>query len=161
MILGDNIFEKDFSGDIKSFTNGGRMFAKKVKDWQRFGVVKFDENNKAMEIVEKPTDFISDYASAGLYIFDNRVSEIAKRVKPSSRGEIEVVSVQNEYLKMGELDVRVFEGEWLDAGNFDSLLEAGNIVKQKELYKNFDPIIDQAIAEFNEEMKAIAKKKLL
>lgn len=161
MILGDNIFEDDFSDAIKTFEKGGRMFAKKVEDWQRFGVVKFDENNKAIEIVEKPQNFISDYASAGLYIFDGRVSEIAKNVTPSDRGEIEVVAVQNEYLRRGELDVRTFSGEWLDAGTFDSLLEAGNIVKQKELYKNFDPIIDAAVEEYNEELKAIAKKRLL
>ncbi len=161
MVLGDNIFEDDFSKEIKSFEKGGRMFAKRVNDWQRFGVVKFDENNKAVEIVEKPKDFISDYASAGLYIFDGRVSEIARKVIPSDRGEIEVVAVQNEYLRMGELDVRIFEGEWLDAGTFDSLLEAGNIVKNKEIYKKFDPMIDEAIREYNEELKAIAKKKLI
>lgn len=160
MILGDNIFEDDFSDAIKTFKKGGRMFAKKVEDWQRFGVVKFDEKNKAVEIVEKPKSFISNYASAGLYIFDNKVSEIAKNVKPSDRGEIEVVAVQNEYLRLGKLDVRTFSGEWLDAGTFDSLLEAGNIVKQKELNKKFDPIIDKAIAEFNEEFKILAKKKL-
>jgi len=160
MILGDNIFEDDFAEAIKTFKKGGRMFAKKVEDWQRFGVVKFDEDNKAVEIVEKPKDFISDYASAGLYIFDNRVSEIAKNVKPSDRGEIEVVAVQNEYLKLRELDVQIFSGEWLDAGTFDSLLEASNVVKSKKLYQRFDPIIEEAIKEFNEELKILAKKRL-
>lgn len=161
MILGDNIFENDFSAAIKKFKSGGHVFAKKVADPERFGVVKFDENNKATRIVEKPKKWLSDYAVTGLYIFDNRVVEIAKNITPSERGEIEITSVNNAYLKLGELQVSTFEGEWLDAGTFDSLLEAGMIVKNKEIYKNFDPLIDKAIAEFNEELKAIAKKKLL
>lgn len=160
MILGDNIFENDFSEAIKNFTSGGHVFAKKVKDPERFGVVKFDENNKATEVVEKPTEWISDFAVTGLYIYDNRVVEIAKNATPSERGEIEITSLQNFYLQAGELKVSTFEGEWLDAGTFDSLLEAGNVVKNKEIYKNFDPIINQAIAEFNEELKVLAKKRL-
>jgi glucose-1-phosphate thymidylyltransferase len=161
MILGDNIFEDDFSEAIKKFTSGGHVFAKKVSDPERFGVVKFDENNKAMQIVEKPKEWLSDFAVTGLYIFDNRVVEIAKSITPSERGEIEITSVNNAYLEMGELQVSTFEGEWLDAGTFDSLLEAGMIVKNKEIYKKFDPLIDEAIAEFNEELKMIAKKRLL
>jgi glucose-1-phosphate thymidylyltransferase len=161
MILGDNIFENDFSEAIKNFKSGGHVFAKKVPDPERFGVVKFDENNKAMQIVEKPKKWLSDYAVTGLYIFDNRVVEIAKNITPSERGEIEITSVNNAYLELGELQVSTFEGEWLDAGTFDSLLEAGMIVKKKEIYKQFDPLIDEAIVEFNEELKVIAKKKLL
>jgi len=161
MILGDNIFENDFSEAIKNFQSGGHVFAKKVSDPERFGVVQFDENNKAIGIEEKPTKPRSNFAVTGLYIYDNRVVEIAKNVVPSPRGEIEITSVNNSYLEMGELRVSTFEGEWLDAGTFDSLLEAGNIVKKKGIYKNFDPLIDSAIAEFNEELKAIAKKRLL
>lgn len=161
MILGDNIFENDLSNDIKNFSSGGHVFAKKVPDPERFGVVKFDENNKAVQIVEKPKVWISDYAVTGLYIYDNRVIEAAKNVKPSQRGEIEITSLHNYYLNLGELNVSTIEGDWLDAGTFDSLLEAGNIVKKKELYKNFDPLIDEAVLEFNEELKAIAKKRLL
>jgi len=161
MILGDNIFEDDLSESIKNFKSGGRVFAKKVTDPERFGVVKFNDNNKALEIIEKPKEWISDYAVTGLYVYDNRVVNIAKSITPSDRGEIEITSINNKYLELGELDVKKIEGEWLDAGTFDSLLEAGNIVKQKKLYKNFDPLIDSAIAEFNEELKAIAKKKLL
>lgn len=161
MILGDNIFENNFSEAIKSFKSGGHVFAKKVSDPERFGVVKFDDNMKALEIIEKPKEWISDYAVTGLYIYDNRVVDIAKKIQPSDRGEIEITAVNNEYLKLGELKVTTVEGEWLDAGTFDSLLEAGNIVKKKKIYEKFDPIIDQAIAEFNEELKNIAKKKLL
>lgn len=161
MILGDNIFEDDLSAEIKNFASGGQVFAKKVADPERFGVVKFDENNKAVKIIEKPKTWISDFAVTGLYVYDSRVAEIAKKIQPSERGEIEITSVNNCYLELGELKVSTVSGEWLDAGTFDSLLEAGNIVKKKELYKNFDPLIDSAIQEFNEELKAIAKKRLL
>lgn len=161
MVLGDNIFEDDLSSDIRNFTKGGQVFAKKVTDPERFGVVKFDENGKAVQIVEKPQNFVSDFAVTGLYTYDNRVVDIAKEMKPSDRGEIEITDINRKFLEMGELAVKKIEGEWLDAGTYDSLLEAGNIVKEKEIYKKFDPLIDQAIAEFNEELKAIAKKKLL
>jgi glucose-1-phosphate thymidylyltransferase len=161
MVLGDNIFEKDFSQEIKNFQSGGMIFAKKVPDPERYGVVKFDENNNAIEIKEKPVDWISDYAIPGLYVYDSRVVEAAKNSKPSERGEIEITELHNYYLNLGELKVSTFEGEWLDAGTFDSLLEASRIVKEKEIYKNFDPIINEAIKQFNEELKTLAKKKLL
>jgi glucose-1-phosphate thymidylyltransferase len=161
MVLGDNIFEDDFSKDIQNFQSGGKIFAKKVSDWQRFGIVKFDKNNKAVKIVEKPKEWISDYAIPGLYIFDNRVSGAAKKVTPSERGEIEITSIHNFYLEKGELEVGIVEGEWLDAGTFDALLEAGKIVKEKNIYKNFDPLINKAIEEFNEELKILAKKRLI
>lgn len=160
MILGDNIFEDDFSEEIKKFKSGGHVFAKKVPDPERFGVVRFDNNMKALEIIEKPKQWISDYAVTGLYIYDNKVKKIATEIKPSERGEIEITAINNEYLQRGELIVSVSEGEWLDAGTFDSLLEAGNIVKEKKLYQNFDPIINQSIDEFNQELKEIAEKKL-
>lgn len=161
MILGDNIYENDLAENIKNFKSGGTVFAKQVPDPERFGVVKFDETGKAISVIEKPTEFVSDYAITGLYLYDNRVIEIAKRLAPSDRGEIEITDINKKYLEMGELAVEKIEGAWLDAGTFDSLLEAGNIVKEKELYKKFDPLIDEAIAEFNAELKNIAKKKLL
>lgn len=161
MVLGDNIFEDDLSESIRNFKSGGTVFAKKVPDPERFGVVKFDEKGKAIEIVEKPKKFLSDYALTGLYVYDKRVSEIARNLEPSDRGEIEVTDINKRYLEMGELAVQKIEGAWLDAGTFDALLEAGNIVKEKGIYKKFDPLIDKAIAEFNEELKTIAKKKLL
>jgi len=161
MILGDNIFEDDFSRVIKNFRSGGQIFAKKVPDPERYGVVKFDKSGKAVQIVEKPVDWISDYAIPGLYIYDSRVCLAAKNAKPSERGEKEITSIHNYYLEKGVLQVSTFEGEWLDAGTFDTLLEAGKIVKEKEIYKNFDPQIEKAIEEFNAEMKTIAKKQLL
>ena len=161
MILGDNIFEDDFSGEIKSFKSGGHIFARKVSDPERYGVVKFDENGKALQIEEKPKEWISDYAIPGLYVFDNRCIEAAKKATPSERGEKEITSIHNYYLEKGELTVSAFEGAWLDAGTFDSLLEAGKIVKEKEIYKKFDPIINQAIEKFNQELKDLAKKRLM
>ena len=161
MILGDNIFEDDLAEDIKNFQSGGMVFAKKVPDPERFGVVKFDENGKAEKIVEKPKEFLSDYALTGLYVYDQRVVDIAKNLAPSDRGEIEITDINKKYLELEELTVKKIEGAWLDAGTFDSLLEAGNVVKNKKLYQKFDPLINQAIREFNEELKIIAKKKLL
>ncbi len=131
MILGDNIFEDDFTDQIKNFKGGGLVFAKKVHDPERFGVVKFDEKMKVIEIKEKPKEWMSDFALTGLYVFDNRCVEIAKSLQPSERGELEITDVQNWYLQKGELNVAMVENEWIDAGTFDSLLEAQNLAKNK------------------------------
>ena len=131
MILGDNIFEDDFSEDLKSFKGGAKVFAKYVNDPERFGVVKFDEDNKAQKLVEKPQEYLSNHAVTGLYVCDHRVVEIAKNLKPSGRGELEIVDVLNAYLEKGELDVAMVKGEWLDAGTFDSLLKAQNFAKER------------------------------
>lgn len=160
MILGDNIFEDDLSESIKNFKSGGMIFAKNVSDPERFGIVEFDNEGKALSIEEKPQKPKSNFCVTGAYIYDNRVIEIAKNIQPSERGEIEITTVNNIFLKKNELAVKKIEGEWLDAGTFDSLLEAGNIVREKKIYKNFDPIIDEAIADFNEELKILAKKRL-
>jgi len=160
LILGDNIFEDDFSKEIKNFQSGGHVFVKKVSDPERFGVVKFDENNKAVEIVEKPTEYVSDFAVTGLYLYDNRCVEIAKNMAPSDRGELEITDVNKKYLEEEELVVTVFDGAWLDAGTPDSLLEAGNIVKEKNISKNFHPVLEEAINEFNAELKTRSKKRL-
>lgn len=161
LILGDNIFEDDFSKEIKMFKSGGQVFVKKVQDPERLGVVKFDKNGKALKIVEKPKGWISDFAVTGLYIYDSKVVSLAKSLRPSDRGEIEITDLNNLYLKKNELRVKIFEGEWLDAGTFNSLLKAGNVVKQKKLYKKFHPLVDKAIVEFNAELKEICKKKLI
>lgn len=131
MILGDNIFEDDFSEDIKNFKGGAKIFAKKVSDPERFGVVKFDKNMKAEKIVEKPQEYLSNYAVTGLYIYDKRVVEIAKEMKASPRGELEITDVNNWFLAKGEIEVAEVKGEWLDAGTFDSLLRAQNFAKEK------------------------------
>lgn len=131
MILGDNIFEDDFSDDIKNFRKGAKIFAKEVSDPERFGVVKFDKNKKAEKIVEKPQSYLSNYAVTGLYVYDNKVVKAAKEIKPSSRGELEITDLNNWYLERGELNVAMVEGEWLDAGTFDSLLKAQSFAKEK------------------------------
>ena len=161
LILGDNIFEDDFFSAVKNFKSGGQIFAVKAFDPERSGVVKFNAKGHAEMIVEKPKQWISDYIIPGLYLYDYRVCKTAKALKPSERGEIEITDLHNFYLKKGELRVSVIKGVWLDAGTFDSLLEAGNIVKNKKLYKNFHPLVDKTIAEFNEELKGICRKKLL
>jgi glucose-1-phosphate thymidylyltransferase len=133
MILGDNIFEDDFSDAIRNFKGGGHVFAKKVHDPERFGVVKFDSNMKAEKIVEKPKVHLSDYAITGLYIYDNRVVDIAQNLKPSERGELEIVDIHNWYLERGELNVSVVEGEWIDAGTVEALYRATQFIYKREL----------------------------
>jgi glucose-1-phosphate thymidylyltransferase len=136
MILGDNIFDKDFSEDIKNFESGAMVYAKKVADPERFGVVEFDENMKALSIEEKPQQPKSNYAVVGLYTFDNRVVEYAKNLQPSARGEIEVTDLNNIYLKNGEMKVNLFDTLWEDAGTFDSLLRVSNIMAEKSKTQN-------------------------
>lgn len=131
MILGDNIFEHDFTDSIKSFKSGARIFAKKVPDPERSGVVEFDENYKVLSIVEKPEHPKSDFAIVGFYIYDNKVIEYAKNLKPSDRGELEIVDLHNKYLEKRDLEVSIIEGMWEDAGTFDSLLRVNNLMAEK------------------------------
>ena len=132
MILGDNIFEHNFSMQITSFKSGGMVFAKKVDDPQRFGVVAFDKNMKAISIEEKPKKPKSNFAVVGIYTYDNRVVKYAKNLKPSERGEIEITDINNIYLKRKELQVNIIDGMWEDAGTFDSLLRASNLMAEKD-----------------------------
>jgi len=131
LILGDNIFEDDLAEDIKNFKKGGKVFAKTVPDPERFGVVEVDTNFKALSIEEKPQQPKSDLALTGLYLFDHRVVEFAKQVQPSVRGELEITDLQKRYLELGELEVAKINGDWIDAGTFDSLLRAQIFVKEK------------------------------
>lgn len=131
MILGDNIFEDDFSEYIRNFKNGGMVFAKEVGDPQRYGVIEFDNNHRVLSIVEKPENPKSQFAMVGIYILDNRASAFAKNVKPSSRGEIEIPDVINQYREKGELKVGFIKGMWEDAGTFESLLRVNNLVAEK------------------------------
>ncbi len=133
LILGDNIFHG--SGLQKLLSNidpdGGVVFAYHVLDPQRYGVVEFDENQKVMSIEEKPDKPKSNYAVPGLYFYDNEVIAISKNLKPSARGELEITSVNNEYLKRGKLKVAPMSRgtAWLDTGTFDSLMDAANFVQ--------------------------------
>jgi glucose-1-phosphate thymidylyltransferase len=131
MILGDNIFDYNFSETIQNFESGGHVFAIKVPDPERYAVVEFDESGKVLSIVEKPQQPKSEYAVPGIYIFDKRASELAKNVKPSARGEIEIPDLYNQYLEKGELKVSIIDTVWEDAGTFDSLLRASNYMAQK------------------------------
>ncbi|RJQ34851.1 spore coat protein [Candidatus Parcubacteria bacterium] len=133
LILGDNLFvgDGDFLRDaIMTFNSGGRVFAKQVKDPNRYGVVEFDSKKNVISIEEKPANPKSDFAVTGLYIYDNSVVTKAKNLKPSARGELEITDINNLYLKAGNLDVKIYENYWLDTGTFDSLLEAGNKIYQ-------------------------------
>lgn len=133
MILGDNLFvgDNDFLKEaINSFQSGGRVFATKVEDPQRFGVVEFDDNKKVVSIVEKPDNPKSNYAVTGLYIYDNTVIDKAKALKPSARGELEITDLNNLYLQAGQLDVKMYNGYWLDTGTFDTLLQASNKIAE-------------------------------
>jgi len=133
LILGDNVYEDDFAEAISTFKTGGRVFAKKVSDPERFGVVEFDENKKALSIEEKPEKPKSNYAVTGLYIYDNSVVAKSKALAPSARGELEITDLNNVYLKEGTLDVAFVSGKWLDTGTFESLHEAIVFARDREL----------------------------
>jgi glucose-1-phosphate thymidylyltransferase len=138
LILGDNIFfghgmPESLSAAAQK-SQGATIFGYYVRDPQRYGVVSFDKNGTATEIVEKPEIPASNYAVTGLYFYDNSVVEIAKSLKPSKRGELEITDVNNTYLKRGELNVELLGRgiAWLDTGTHESLLDAANFIKVVE-----------------------------
>lgn len=124
LILGDNLFDYDFSNEVTDFKSGAQIFAKEVSDPERFGVVKIDEHNNALEIVEKPKTFLSNLAITGFYLYDNTVVEMAKSLKPSHRNELEITDINILYMEKKELKVSTINGDWLDAGTFESLHKA-------------------------------------
>jgi glucose-1-phosphate thymidylyltransferase len=134
LILGDNIFHGDGMAKLlqaSSETTGGVVFAYRVSDPERYGVVEFDANNQAISIEEKPVSPKSDYAVPGLYFYDNSVVEIARNIKPSPTGEDEITDVNKVYLEQGRLQVGVLSRgtAWLDTGTFTSLMQAGQFVQ--------------------------------
>ncbi len=133
LILGDNLYQDDFATAARTFQSGGRVFAKKVTDPSRFGVVEFDGDKRAISIEEKPAQPKSDYAVTGLYMYDNSVIQKAESLEPSPRGEIEITDINNLYLQEGKLDVAFVEGEWFDTGTFESLFQAIEFARNQAL----------------------------
>ncbi len=133
LILGDNIFYGSGLGSLlrsKTKPNGATIFAYRVSDPERYGVVEFDKENKAITIEEKPQYPKSNYAVPGLYFYNNEVVDVAKSIKPSVRGEYEITDVNKWYLEQGKLDVGIMNRgtAWLDTGTFESLMEAGEFI---------------------------------
>lgn len=134
LILGDNLFYgSDFGSKLAENTDpdGGVVFAYSVSDPERYGVVEFDNNHKAISIEEKPVQPKSNYAVVGLYFYDNDVIQIAKNVKPSPRGELEITDINAEYLKQGKLKVSTMDrgSAWLDTGTIDSMVDASDFIR--------------------------------
>ena len=154
LILGDNIFFGTGLGQkLESSTSpdGGYIFAYRVNDPERYGVVEFDENQKVISIEEKPKNPKSKYAVPGLYFYDNNVVEISKNLKPSSRGEYEITDVNKAYLEAGKLKVKTLPRgtAWLDTGTFRSLIQASNFVQTIEERQGFGVGCIEAVAYSN------------
>ncbi len=164
LVLGDNIFYgQSFSKllrEVASRESGATIFGYYVRDPRAYGVVEFDENGKAISIEEKPENPKSNYAVPGLYFYDNNVVEIAENVKPSARGEIEITSINNEYLRRGELRVETMGRgfAWLDTGNHDSLLDASDFVCA---FQNRQGLYISCIEEIAYKRGFISKEQLL
>lgn len=159
LVLGDNIFEDDFTDVIQSFTAGGCIFAKEVSDPERFGVVELSGDHKVLSIEEKPEQPKSCLAIPGIYIFDRTVVEVAKGLKPSVRGELEITDIHRHYLDKQMLEARVIEGVWFDTGTHESLFEASAYVREHRLGERFHPMVNEAIQEFNAEFKKLVSIK--
>jgi glucose-1-phosphate thymidylyltransferase len=132
VVLGDNILQKSIATFVRKFRHqgsGAKILLSEVPDPQRFGVPVF-QDDRVIRIEEKPEDPKSNYAVIGVYMYDNRVFEIIKTLKPSGRGELEITDVNNAYIESGDLSCDVIDGWWTDAGTFDSLLKASNLIAQ-------------------------------
>lgn len=171
LVLGDNIFYgQSFSKTLKnaaSRPSGATVFGYQVKDPERFGVVEFDADMKAISIEEKPTKPKSNYAVTGLYFYDNKVVELAKQVKPSHRGELEITTLNEMYLNAGELNVELLGRgfAWLDTGTHESLHEASSFVQTIEHVQGLKVACLEEIAYRNgwltvDELKELAKPML-
>ena len=154
LILGDNIFFGGGMGERLESSNdpeGGLIFAYRVHDPERYGVVEFDSQGKAISIEEKPKNPKSNYAVPGLYFYDNEVIKIAETLKPSARGEYEITDVNQEYLRLGKLQVKTLPRgiAWLDTGTFTSLIQASNFVQTIEERQGYGVGCIEAVAYSN------------
>ena len=131
VILGDNIFEDNFKEDIKNFKSGSKIFLKETKEAKRFGVAEI-KGDKVINVEEKPKNPKTNYAVTGFYIYDLKIFDIIKKLKPSKRGELEITDVNNHYIKNNEMGFSMVKGFWSDAGTFDSLLKASELIKDLE-----------------------------
>ncbi|MCT4592163.1 MAG: sugar phosphate nucleotidyltransferase [Candidatus Gracilibacteria bacterium] len=129
VILGDNIYEDDFSDIISDFEQGAHIFLKKVHDPERFGVAELDKNKKVINIEEKPLKAKTNYAATGLYLYDKTVFDKIKKCKPSTRGELEITDVSNMYINSSEMTASFCQGEWTDAGTHESFFRASSIAR--------------------------------
>lgn len=132
IICADNIFDGNMKKEMKNFKSGCMIFVKKVVEPERLGVVKYDSKGQPVDLIEKPKKFVSSDGITGLYIYDNRVFAAAKKMKPSARGELEITDLHRWFLKKGELKISRVKSRWIDAGTFDSLLEANIFIAKKE-----------------------------
>ena len=132
MILGDNIFDENFLPHISSFQSGAMTFYKAVPDPERFGVVELDGFGQVRSIEEKPARPKSNFAQVGLYVYEPSVFEIIKTIKPSARGQLEIVDVNNQYLRQGKLIAKPVKGFWSDAGTFPSMRRASEYFASRE-----------------------------
>jgi glucose-1-phosphate thymidylyltransferase len=137
IILGDNTTDADISKEVKNFKSGALVFLKKVHDPQRFGVPIFNKKNQIIKIIEKPKKPASNFAVTGLYIYDNTVFDKIRKIKPSSRGQLEVTDLNNLYLKEGKLQWAELKGFWSDAGSFESLYLVNTYWARKHKSKAF------------------------
>ena len=164
LILGDNIYYGQYFSDMlleaSNVKEGATVFGYKVKDPERFGVVEFDENQNVISIEEKPERPKSNFAVTGLYFYDNSVVDIAKKIKPSERGELEITSINKVYLKKGKLNVKLLGRgfAWMDTGTHDSLMEAGLFVQTIEHRQGYKVACIEEIAFRN---NWIDKEKLI
>lgn len=132
VILGDNIFEDDFTRSVKAFKSGVQVFLKKVKDPQRYGVPVFDKTaKKIIRIEEKPKRPKSHYAQTGFWLLDNQIFSFIKKLKPSKRGELEMTDSVNYYVHKGQAGFSIVRGGWYDAGTIDSLLQSSILISRK------------------------------
>lgn len=134
VILGDNIFEDNIKREVEDFANGfhgAKVFLKEVPDPQRFGVAEIN-GDRIVSIEEKPKNPKTNYAVTGLYMYDERVFNMIKKIKPSKRGELEITDVNNEYIKNNSMTFSILKGFWSDAGTFDSLYKATTLLREKE-----------------------------